>query len=198
MSNTTNKNKLVVLDLDNTLLHTWIPTALPPFITVDDPHRTKEQRMLFADRLLAEYPGASTWNDAIICPRPQLDEFIHLLIYDLKVRFAIYSTAVPIYITEALKRLPKDITVHASFIWGKADCYKMNGKRYKDLRKVSKAFDVDLKNILMIDDLPVVLPEINRLPIKPFSVDIDLEIALQDDQLKLAASEVSSWMQGKR
>jgi hypothetical protein len=197
MNNTKNK-KLLVLDIDNTLLHTWMPSALPPFIAPDDPHRTEEQRKQFANRLLADYPGVSTWNDAIICPRPHLEEFIHSLIYESKVRFGIYSTAAPIYITEVLKRLPKDINIYSAFIWGKAECIKVVDKRCKDLRKVSKTYDVDLKNILMIDDLPVVLPEINRLPIKPFRVDIDHEIALQDDQLKLAASEVSSWMQGKR
>lgn len=189
------QKKLVVLDLDNTLLHTWVPEALPPFIADDDPHRSTEQRQQYAARLLAEFPDVQMWNDAIICPRPHLEEFIHSLIYDAKVMFGIYSTAAPIYITEVLKRLPKDINIYSAFIWGKAGCYKMDGKRYKDLRKVSKAFDVDLKDILMIDDLPVVLPEINRMPIKPFRVDIDIELARQDDQLKRAASDISKWMQ---
>ena len=54
-----NHKKLVVLDLDNTLLHTWVPTALPPFIAADDPHRTEIQRKEFAARLLAEYPAAT-------------------------------------------------------------------------------------------------------------------------------------------
>jgi len=189
-----NKRKIVVLDIDNTLLHTWVPTALPPFIALDDPHRTEEQRTQFAARLLSEYPGVSTWNDAIICPRPHLEEFIHSLVYREKIRFGIYSTAAPIYITEVLKRLSKDINIYSAFIWGKADCYKMDGKRYKDLRKVSKVFDVDLKNILMIDDLPVVLPEINRMPIKPFRVDIDLELAMQDDQLKKIYQEIHKFV----
>lgn len=193
MHNTKNK-KLLVLDIDNTLLHTWMPSALPPFIAPDDPHRTEEQRKKFAARLLAEYPGISTWNDAIICPRPHLEEFFHSLIYDETIRFGIYSTAAPIYITEVLKRLPKDINIYSAFIWGKADCYKMDGKRYKDLRKVSKTYDVDLKNILMIDDLPVVLPEINRLAIKPFRVDINLELAMQDDQLKKIYQEIQKFV----
>lgn len=193
-----NKRKLVVLDLDNTLLHTWVPTAQQPFIALDDPHRTEIQRKEFAARLLAEYPAASTWNDSIICPRPHLEEFIHSLVDGLDVRIGIYSTAVPIYLTEALKRIPGDIGNHAAFIWGKDKCVKVNGKRRKDLNKVSVEFDVDLANILMIDDLPVVLPEMNRLPIKPFRVDFDLELAMQDDQLKLVASEVSNWVHMKR
>lgn len=189
-----NERKLVVLDLDNTLLHTWVPTALPPFIAPDDPHRTEEQRKQFGERLLAEYPGVSTWNDSIICPRPHLEKFIHSLVDELNMRIGIYSTAVPIYLTEALKRLPGDIGNHASFIWGKDKCVKVDGKRCKNLNKVSTEFDVGLEDILMIDDLPVVLPETGRLPIKPFRVDIDLELAIQDDQLKKICQEIRQFV----
>jgi hypothetical protein len=171
-----------------------VPTALPPFIAADDPHRTEEQRKVFAARLLSEYPNTSIWNDSIICPRPHLQEFFRSLIYDEKVRFGIYSTAVPIYITEVLKRLPQDIAMHATFIWGKDKCVKVDGKRCKDLRKVSTVFDVDLDNIIMIDDLPVVLPEINRLPIKPFRVDINLELAMKDDQLNKIYQEIQKFV----
>lgn len=190
-------NKLVVLDIDNTLLHTWMPMTLPPFIALDDPHRTEEHRRLFATRLLSEYPGAVIWNDAIICPRPFLQEFIQFLVDEPTIDIGVYSTAAPIYLSESLMRVAPDLLSNAKFVWGKAQCIKKEKRRMKDLSLVAQQFNYDLKDIIMLDDLPVVMPEQNRLAITPFRVDIDLELAIKDGQLKWASLKIFDWFYGE-
>lgn len=185
--------KLIVLDIDHTLLHTWMPEALPPFISADDPHRTAEQRQQYASRLLAEYPHVRTWNDAVICPRPHLDWFIQELLNEPTIDVAIYSTAAPIYITECLSRVAPDLLKHAAFVWGKAQCVKRDKTRVKDLELIAREFGYPIHNIRMVDDLQVVTPEPNRIPIEAFRVDVDLGLALQDTELLRVAVEIKNF-----
>jgi len=189
------QKKLVVLDIDHTLLHSWVPTSLPPFIALDDPHRTEEQRQQFAERLLTQFPGAKVWNDSIICPRPYLHEFIQELIGHPAIDIAVYSGAAPVYLTESLSRVSPALLNHAKFVWGKAQCIKQDKRRVKDLSLVEQKYNYSLENILMLDDLPIVLPESNRLAIQPFRVDINLEVAIKDDQLKSVYQDLLSFVE---
>jgi hypothetical protein len=162
----------LVLDVDNTLLHT---------LTLANTSR--ERRVEIITRLNTLYPGTQYLKDldAAVIPRPGLREFqAYLAEHQGQIKFGIYSSAKLEYFERALSKVAPWLIRHATFIWDVNYC--IDESRFKSLAKVAEAYRLPLENIFAIDDLPCIGSKENRIPIKPFEVQ-SLQVAHQDFEL---------------
>lgn len=181
----TEQNRLIILDVDHTLLHAWISEPIYDWLPPDDPHQTPEKRKQYQQRLLEQFPGAYQWNDFVVCPRPYLNKLEEFILTDQRIQFGFYSTGAPIYLEGLLPRVVPKLYDKALFVWGKNKCPRVQEIKmpYKDLNLVSEQFGVSLDHIVMVDDLPTVVPWYNRLDISRFNLMYGMEVPLQDYQL---------------
>ncbi|GJV84535.1 putative reverse transcriptase domain-containing protein [Tanacetum coccineum] len=151
--------KTVVLDLDETLIHSTIfrDTSIPitPPINYD---------------FLVKFGG----EVAYVKKRPYVDEFLHFLNQN-NFELVIFTAGTKEYASPVLDRLdPNGFISHRLY----RDSRKLVNRKYhvKDLSNLGR----DLKNVVIVDDKPrsyKLQPE-NGFPIKRFIDD------LQDDELK--------------
>lgn len=167
--------KLLVLDVDNTLLHT---------VLLPDEDTNKIE--MYRDLLLQKMPGSIPLKGedrAIVVPRPHLSDFLEFLSSNKsRLDIGIYSTGSDLYLEKVLSAVFPWAIGNAQFIWGLSRCESMGDKLVKDLEAVASTKGYSLSNIRMVDDLDIVIPTSQRIPIKPFVVT-DLEIVKEDDEL---------------
>ena len=154
LPNKTDNRKTLVLDLDETLIH----SAFEPFIPRDD----ITLRMKMKD------------NDIIIhvLKRPYLDEFLNIVTQKYEV--VIFTASISDYANPLLDQLdPMKKISHRLF---REHCTKAdNGLFIKDLNRLGR----DLKNVIIIDNNPVsfIANKANGLPILTWhSIQSDNEL----------------------
>ena len=154
LPNKTGNRKTLVLDLDETLIH----SAFEPFIPRDD----ITLRMKMKD------------NDIIIhvLKRPYLDEFLNIVTQKYEV--VIFTASISDYANPLLDQLdPMKKISHRLF---REHCTKTdNGLFIKDLNRLGR----DLKNVIIIDNNPVsfIANKANGLPILTWhSIQSDNEL----------------------
>ena len=154
LPNKTGNRKTLVLDLDETLIH----SAFEPFIPRDD----ITLRMKMKD------------NDIIIhvLKRPYLDEFLNIVTQKYEV--VIFTASISDYANPLLDQLdPMKKISHRLF---REHCTKAdNGLFIKDLNRLGR----DLKNVIIIDNNPVsfIANKANGLPILTWhSIQSDNEL----------------------
>jgi Dullard-like phosphatase family protein len=142
LPNKTDNRKTLVLDLDETLIH----SAFEPFIPRDDITLTMKMKD----------------NDIIIhvLKRPYLDEFLNIVTQKYEV--VIFTASISDYANPLLDQLdPMKKISHRLF---REHCTKAdNGLFIKDLNRLGR----DLKNVIIIDNNPVsfIANKANGLPI---------------------------------
>ena len=176
---------LLVLDVDHTLLHAWVSEPVYDWLPADDPNRTPEKRKQYQQLLLEKFPGSYQWNDFVVCPRPHLNKLEEFLLSNPRIQFGFYSTGAPVYLEGLLPRVVPKLYKRALFIWGKDKCPRVKEVKmpYKDLNLVSEAFGISLEQMVMVDDLPTVVPWYSRLHITRFNLTHGIEGAMRDFQL---------------
>ena len=154
LPNKTDNRKTLVLDLDETLIH----SAFEPFIPKDDITLTMKMK-----------------NDDIIIhvlKRPYLDEFLNIVTQKYEV--VIFTASISDYANPLLDQLdPMKKISHRLF---REHCTKAdNGLFIKDLNRLGR----DLKNVIIIDNNPVsfITNKTNGLPILTWhSIQSDNEL----------------------
>ena len=154
LPNKTDNRKTLVLDLDETLIH----SAFEPFIPRDDITLTMKMKD----------------NDIIIhvLKRPYLDEFLNIVTQKYEV--VIFTASISDYANPLLDQLdPMKKISHRLF---REHCTKTdNGLFIKDLNRLGR----DLKNVIIIDNNPVsfIANKANGLPILTWhSIQSDNEL----------------------
>ena len=154
LPNKTGNRKTLVLDLDETLIH----SAFEPFIPRDDITLTMKMKD----------------NDIIIhvLKRPYLDEFLNIVTQKYEV--VIFTASISDYANPLLDQLdPMKKISHRLF---REHCTKAdNGLFIKDLNRLGR----DLKNVIIIDNNPVsfIANKANGLPILTWhSIQSDNEL----------------------
>ena len=154
LPNKTDNRKTLVLDLDETLIH----SAFEPFIPMDDITLTMKMKD----------------NDIIIhvLKRPYLDEFLNIVTQKYEV--VIFTASISDYANPLLDQLdPMKKISHRLF---REHCTKAdNGLFIKDLNRLGR----DLKNVIIIDNNPVsfIANKANGLPILTWhSIQSDNEL----------------------
>lgn len=153
--------KLLILDIDNTLLNTVILRDL-----------AEGELQRIREALLRALPGSACIKDEpriVVVPRPHLVEFTEYLngvkgILDV----GIYSSATASYIRKVLSAVFPWCIGNARFIWDITYCYELDGILKKDLSKISQSMGYRLENIRMLDDSEVILQRKLRIEISPF------------------------------
>ena len=104
---------LVVLDFDNTLLHTWhYQSNVNPEVITEG--YIDKDAALYEKKLLEQYEGSLLWNDGVVLPRPHFKTFAQYLM-KLNADIGIYSTAEDEYIRDVLQHLYPDLLHHCMF-----------------------------------------------------------------------------------
>lgn len=148
--------KLLILDVDETLIHTEI----------DNPDCAYDFIMEFKDDNYIYYTSL----------RPYLNQFLDYAFSNFQV--AIFTTAEYVYIKSIIKHLKVDMSKF-KFIYDRQYCNTkynhLTGFRdhIKKLSRVRNAFNFPLENMLILDDKPETASENygNLIPIKPFYFD---------------------------
>ena len=151
-------DKLLVLDLDETLSHTvWSSKSKP-----------NKYNLIFE-------------NSYYISFRPNLNEFLSYVFNEFEV--GIFTSCTDDYVKFILSNIT-DLN-NFKFIWTFDKCfygYDLESNTYcnfKKLEKVSSSFNYNLKDILIIDDKPITAKfnYENLIPIRPFfDDDNDIEL----------------------
>jgi len=178
-------DRLVILDVDHTLLHSYVVDTILDRLPPEDTNRTLEARAQYKTTLLEQINGAWQWNDFVVCPRPHLTRLEDFILSQSNLSVAFYSTAAPIYLETVLPRLVPKLYGGAKFVWGKDKCLRNKEVKIpvKDMVPVCEQVNVGIEQIWMVDDLPTVTPWFNRLDISPFNIAHGIEPAHQDYQL---------------
>jgi len=197
--------RLIILDVDHTLLHSYAVETILDWLPPEDTKRTIEERAKYKTTLLEQVHGAWECNDFLVCPRPHLARLESFILSQQNLSVAFYSTAAPIYLETVLPRVVPKLYDKAKFVWGKDKCqlykeikYKIHpmasllsgGGRYreikiriKDIATVCGQVGIALDQIFMVDDLPTVTPWFSWLEISPFNIAQGIGPAHQDYQL---------------
>lgn len=180
------QKKLLILDVDNTLLHTVLFSSL-------DANTAAEYRRV----LLKEFEGACPFKDeerAVIVPRPQLDKFTQF-ISDAKHKLdiGIYSTGTAQYLSTVLTAVFPYSIGNAKFIWDISYCASSGGALIKSLDRVADELDYPLDRIRMIDDQNIVRPTNMRIAVAPFIVD-DFDRAKKDIELHRVINDLEKFI----
>ena len=177
-TNNNHNDKILVIDLDETLIHTSfkkIPN--PDFqIQLDSTIYTKKKTEINA----IEELSIQKIVEAYIRIRPGVNEFLSQLskYYDLYV----YSASSKNYLNNIMKHLDKNNIIKKCYCRDDCIIYVENSEKdfdkpnnkynyVKDLKKINK----DLRNIVFVDNniMSFKLQEKNGIPIKSFYDDID-------------------------
>ncbi|XP_019058886.1 PREDICTED: probable C-terminal domain small phosphatase [Tarenaya hassleriana] len=146
----TNKKRTIVLDLDETLVHS---TMQPPRVKTDFMVRVKIE---------------GTVIPMFVVKRPGVDEFLERISENYKV--VVFTAGITDYASQVLDKLDKKHIISQRLY--RDSCKEMNGKYVKDLSLVEGK---ELGNVLIVDDNPssfMLHPE-NGVPIKPFVDDMN-------------------------
>ncbi|XP_010538232.1 PREDICTED: probable C-terminal domain small phosphatase [Tarenaya hassleriana] len=150
VESTSKKLRTVVLDLDETLVHS---TVQPPKVKFDFMVRVRTEGMVIP---------------VFVVKRPGLDKFLERIGENFKV--AIFTAGISEYASQVLDKLDMKHVISQRLY--RDSCKEVvTGKYVKDLSLVEGN---DLGNVLMVDDNPFSFslhPE-NGLPIKPFVDDM--------------------------
>lgn len=169
-----NKQNLLVLDVDNTLLQTVLLSG--------NQADSKIQRKLLFDH----FEGCCNFKGeprAVIVPRPHLHRFTEFLGHcSNMLDIGIYSTGTASYLSTVLSSVFPWAIGNARFIWGINYCDQIDGVVTKDLNRVSLEQGYQVSGIRILDDSKVVKPSQLRIPIKPFEV-VNLGAAADDEEL---------------
>lgn len=160
----TSDNILLILDLDETLLHA---TETP-----------------------LEIPYSFTYADYFIYKRPYLEEFLKMISVDFDI--AIWSSADDRYVEEIVAKM-KPSTVDFTFVWGRSRCTTRRDYRLdtyvheKRLKKVKKQ-GYAIERMLIVDDSPEKTRDNfgNAIYINPFEGNQD------DQELQLLSTYLRS------
>lgn len=179
--------KLIVLDVDNTLLHTWHHGDLALALAMARGEDPKFEHDFNAEdykkQLLSSFSNSYEWLDGIVCPRPHLESFLDYL-FKQDIDIGIYSTGVESYLQEVLTKTCPMLLERSLFMWGRTTVNKQRRRNIKDISLVAEHFGYPIGSILMIDDRDNINPWQNLVAIKPFDVDPPyLEDALVDKAL---------------
>lgn len=178
-------HRLLILDVDHTLLHSYSAEAILDWLPPEDTNRSVEARIKHKALLLEKVPGAWECNDFVVCPRPHISQLEEYIVTQDDLGVAFFSTAAPIYLEMILPRLVPKLYERAMFVWGKDKCTRLNGLKFpiKDMQSVRNEFGLMYEQIWMVDDSPVVTPWYHWLEISPFNISTRIEPAHQDYQL---------------
>ena len=162
MIQTKKKNKILVLDLDETLIHSFLEPIENPDIILNV--------NIYDDINNKEY------NTVYVRKRPGLDVFINQLNQYYKIY--VFSSSPKDYVFNIIKHIDKKKVISKFF--SKNDCLTVpDGEQYhiyiKDLTIIGK----DLSNIILLDDniTSFSLQEENGIPIKSWYGDTnDIEL----------------------
>ena len=137
--------KLLILDLDETLYHTFIK-----------PFTKKEIESELFEK------GLSHMGIYHTVPRPHVDKFLKFIFEKFKV--AIWTAADYDYAESAVKNLLNIDINKLEFFFHKKNCLKINDKYIKDLNKLK------MENIIMLDNNPqYIIPRNKVINIKDFT-----------------------------
>ena len=180
-------NRLILLDIDNTLLNTWqynvIAVAINKAKGFPMGYPESFDAASYQTELLNSFPNSFIWEQVTVCPRPHLETFLSFL-YEQDFDIGIYSTAVESYLKEVLPQLAPDLLSPCKFLWSRSDMSKQKNPKLQYIRLICETFGYELKTTCIIDDLPIVTPWQHRLSIEPFKVTpIHLEKAKSDTHL---------------
>ena len=182
--NNKNENKkILVIDLDETLIHTSFPKIQNPDLVIQLDSNANKKHLENNKNINSEIPNQKT-IEAYIRIRPGVDKFLCQIskYYDIYV----YSASSKNYLNTIIKNLDKNNIIKQCYC--RDDCImyvedyeedfdKPNNKyKYiKDLKKINK----ELRNIVFIDNntISFKLQEKNGIPIKSWFDDYeDLEL----------------------
>lgn len=168
MSPTIGTRKLLILDLDETLIHA-----------------TEESLSIQEDFIVGPY---------FVYRRPHLERFLGFCLSNFEV--AVWSSSTEDYAIEIAKRLFPSLTSLA-FLWARRRCTRRcdheNGEWYwvKDLKKVRRK-GYDLEQVIVVDDSPRKLERHygNLIRLREFNgAQDDDELLLLEPYLKTLALE---------
>ena len=182
-----NKQNLLVLDVDNTLLQTVL---LPSNLADSKIHR----KLLFD-----HFEGCRNFKGearAVIVPRPHLHRFTEFLgDCSNMLDIGIYSTGTASYLSTVLSSVFPWAIGNARFIWGINYCDQIDGVLVKDLNRVSEETGYPVNNIRILDDSDVARPAYLRIPIEPFEV-VNLRAAAGDEELLRSIEKIEKLISG--
>ena len=143
-----NKMKTLVLDLDETLVHSSVEL-------IPDPHIT----------FTAEIDGKSTEFYVLI--RPGVSNFLEKMCELYEV--IIYTASIKCYANEILKRIdPRNLIFHRLY---REDCTILGSNIIKNLARLGR----DLKDVIIVDNSPLCyrMQPCNGIPVKTWIGDED-------------------------
>lgn len=177
--------KLLVLDIDHTLIHTVLFDGV-----------NGDELVIYQKLLKKEFPNARRFPDepkAVIVPRPHLAEFTNFLDRN-KSNFGIgiYSTGTAKYLSTALTAVFPWAIGNARFIWDVSYCKETNGVLLKDLAQITSSLSYPLEHIRILDDSDVVVQKGQRIVVEPF-LATELKKARSDDELLRIMPKIERW-----
>ena len=178
--------KLLVIDIDNTILHTVLLGS-----------DKRQDIEIFRNELLNCFDDATLFkgeNRAVIVPRPNLPAFTeYLQSVSGELDIGIYSTARSDYLERVLSAAFPWAIGRAKFIWDRSYCESSDGILTKNLEIVSTSFGYELENIRMLDDQDIIHPKHQRIHIEEF-IAHDIESAKLDSALLKTIDDINSWI----
>jgi len=197
LENKKSNNKTLILDLDETLIHTWRD---PSFINTYEIYTNPERYKLFYPQgkhplcYLIKIDNDILWG---LC-RPYLYEFLNF-VYSEFENVIIWSAGIKQYVVEVVRQIFIEVGLPMpKFIWSRKNCHLYQNYYHKPISELityisNKPYkmSINYKNTLIIDDKPstflanpnngILIPEfiVNDNPIK-----LDDLLNLNDNCLK--------------
>lgn len=178
----------IVLDLDETLVHTFTDIELAKeFGIFDDPElRSRSYTMELVDVSLEKGTGQKIFLWGVV--RPHVKEFLAFCFSYFKI-VGVWSAGKKDYVEMVVELLFRDIKP-PNFVYTYDDCVKEGENYYKPLHKLFKEMNLNLYikpgNIFMLDDRLDVCkhnPQ-NVIVAQPYSPNTLEEIKAKDDFLE--------------
>lgn len=190
------KRKLIVLDVDHTLLHTWhyseLAITMMNLDGTDSPYEEGFDDITYSKKLLKCFSNAFEWEENTVCPRPHLPEFSEQLL-KLDTDIAIFSTGTRYYLEAVLPEVIPDLWKNTKFVWDRLFLSQQGSRKLKNMAKIQSELSYSIENIIMLDDSDIVTPWHNHLTITPFDVSPGkLDSALQDNALLRANRQITA------
>lgn len=161
------KRKLVILDVDNTLMHSYqhLPLRfMKSNIKVDD--RNKKE----IKETQENHPQVIVTSEySFVTARPYLSYFIEQLINNPVIDIAVFSAARMFYLEETINLLEPRLFENALFVWSYESGNISSGDYpRKQLESVKNIYGYQYQNMYMIDDMPYVQPQYCHIDIPEF------------------------------
>lgn len=167
----------LVLDLDETLIHTW---------KRDDPKLMKKAETRAADRYYGFKLNDGYYYWGLL--RPGVGEFLKTNFKRFDI-VGIWTAATDDYADKIKERLEEECGYKFHFVWSREDCSLVKGEYIKPLARLFSKFpDIDPDNTIMLDDkrtIAVYNPK-NLLQIHPY----DPKDPLSNDVAMIAGMEI--------